>query len=98
MKAMNNHFAASPPPPFAICNLRRINRGKLLAGFVLDVFGVGAIEAELFGPRVDGTFWCDARSVKDGGGEYRRSVVLDRKFREAVCAQAVALYRKAGAA
>lgn len=95
---MPKRFAASSPPPFAISNLRRIDRGKLRAGFVLSVPGIAVFQGDLFGSGADGMFWIDARSVKDASGEYRRTVVLDRDFREAVCESAVALYYKKAAA
>lgn len=87
----NPESFTSPEDPFRIRDLRRVDRGKLLAAFVLD-FNGATIECELF-RRDDGTVWADARAVKDGTGTYRRTVVLNRSLRERAATQALVLYR-----
>lgn len=70
-------------PHGRISDLRIINVGKLVAAFKIRLPGIGWIECEYFadasGPRID------ARSIKDSGGKYRRTVSLDAGLRDRIC-------------
>jgi hypothetical protein len=70
-------------PHGSISSLRMIGRGKLVAVFRIRLPGVGWIDREYFtddrGSRID------ARSVKDSGGNYRRTVSLESDLRKRIC-------------